>query len=92
MSEQGNGVLARLQRLERDISEERSFRRADRERLDSQKADVKDVEQLVNQLAKTEQRMTDEFRSLRQTLQWFIGITATGAIAFAIVIVQLIQP
>lgn len=62
------GVLARLVRAEADI-----------QKLDTEKADAKDVQALAK-----------SFDSLRTTLQWFMGIIATATIAFAVLIVQLL--
>lgn len=52
----------------------------DIEKLDREKADADDV-----------QRLTDEFRSLRHTLQWFMGIVTAAVVAFAGLVVALIQ-
>ena len=46
--------------------------------LDTEKADVKDVS-----------RLADEFKSLRLTLQWFMGVVAAGAVAFIVLAIQL---
>ncbi len=46
--------------------------------LDREKADAKDVA-----------RLADEFKSLRLTLQWFMGIVGAGAIALIAVAIQI---
>lgn len=63
-----NGALTRLARAERDI-----------EKLDTEKADAKDV-----------QRLAQEFVNLRRTLQWFMGIVATSVVGFSLIIVQVL--
>lgn len=52
----------------------------DIDKLDREKADSDDV-----------QRLTEEFKSLRHTLQWFMGIVTAAVVAFAGLVVALIQ-
>ncbi len=70
-------VTWRLQNLEGGLREERASRARAFEKLDVDKADAKDVA-----------RLADEFKSLRTTLQWFMGVVATGAIALIVLVVQ----
>jgi hypothetical protein len=71
-------IVWRVQTLERDIAAEREARRRSFEKLDVEKADAKDVA-----------RLADEFKSLRLTLQWFMGIVAAGAVAFIVLAIQI---
>ena len=71
-------ITWRLSTLEQAMREEREARRRGDDKLDEEKADVKDVV-----------RMGDEFKSLRLTLQWFMGVMAAGAIATVVLIIQL---
>jgi hypothetical protein len=50
---------------------------ADIQKLDGEKADAKDVAALAK-----------AFDGLRTTLQWFMGIMATAAVAFAALVIQ----
>jgi len=67
MPETNSGLAVRMTRAEADI-----------QKLDNEKADAKDVQQLAR-----------SFDSLRTTLQWFMGIMATAAIAGLVLIAQL---
>jgi hypothetical protein len=69
----------RVGALEGDLRGERETRHRAFEKLDEQKADVKDM-----------QRLADEFKALRLTLQWFMGVTAAAVVSFAVVVVQLL--
>ena len=72
-------IAWRVGALETDLRDERQARREAIKDLDEAKADAKDV-----------QRLADEFKALRLTLQWFMGITAVAVLAFAGIVVQLI--
>lgn len=52
-----------------------------------------DIQRLVDGKADKDdvQRLAEEFKSLRHTLQWFMGIVATAVIAFFGLIIALIQ-
>jgi hypothetical protein len=67
----------RVQTLEQAIKDERVARRDDVRQLDVEKADAKDVA-----------RLADEFKSLRLTLQWFMGIVAVFAITVITLVIQ----
>jgi hypothetical protein len=73
-------LIWRVATLEQALRDEREARRLAMNKLDEEKADAKDV-----------QRLADEFKSLRLTLQWFMGITAASVVAFAAIVVQLTQ-
>jgi hypothetical protein len=80
MQEHAEATLAwRVGALEGDLRGERATRHREDEKLDEQKADVKDV-----------QRLADEFKALRLTLQWFMGVTAAAVVAFAAIVVQVL--
>lgn len=70
-------VVYRLDSLQKAIEVERADRRRDVEKLDVEKADAKDVA-----------RLASEFKSLRLTLQWFMGVCATAAVAVIVLILQ----
>jgi hypothetical protein len=75
----GATIAWRVGSLEQDLRDERQARRENFKQLDEGKAEAKDV-----------QRLADEFKALRLTLQWFMGITAVAVLAFAGIVVQLI--
>lgn len=87
---EGNGFLARLARAEVDIVSERAERLRAVERLDDDKADAKDIARMERHVDEFEGRMTAEFKSLRGTLQWFMGLVAGAVVALVILIVQLV--
>lgn len=71
-------IAWRVSTLEQALREERDARRESHRLLDVEKADAKDVA-----------RLADEFKSLRMTLQWFMGVVAAGAVAFIVLAIQL---
>lgn len=71
-------IAWRVSTLEQGLREERDARRESHRLLDVEKADAKDVA-----------RLADEFKSLRMTLQWFMGVVAAGAVAFIVLAIQL---
>lgn len=77
MTESDTTIAWRVGTLEGDLRAEREARRRAIEKLDTEKADAKDV-----------QRLADEFKALRLTLQWFMGITAAAVLAFASYLLQ----
>lgn len=68
----------RIGAQEQGLRDERAARREALKQLDAEKADAKDVA-----------RLADEFKSLRLTLQWFMGIVAAAVVALAVIIVQV---
>jgi hypothetical protein len=70
-------IAWRVQTLEQAIKDERATRRQEHDKLDVEKADAKDVA-----------RLADEFKSLRLTLQWFMGIVAVFAITVITLVIQ----
>lgn len=76
----GAGVVTwrEVERFDKALSEERQNRREADNKLDEDKADAKDVA-----------RLAEEFKSLRATLQWFMGIMALAVTTVAAIVVQV---
>lgn len=86
---ESEGTIAwRLGSVERDVREERAARREAVEKLDSEKADSKDVKVVATAVDELRGEMRRGIDGLRKLFQWFVGIVAIGVIALLGIIVQ----